>query len=335
MPPAPGLSGNTLRQFVHTILPGKQLRLHVSNLFGDGPMTLSSVSLSLGDRSKPVLFKGKPDITMIAGTTAISDAFDFDLPAFSDLAITIRFGDVPAKLTGHPGSRSTSLLWADSPDNAVKTVHWYVITGLDVIAPESSAEVVVLGDSITDGRGSTTDGNDRWTDNLARRLPAGLSVLNEGLGGNAIVQGGLGPPASTRFQRDILGQNAPKWAIVMEGVNDIGASRSDDVAAKLIDAMKTFIAEAHAKGLKIYAIPILPFGGSMYDSPAHREARAVVNFWISRSGAFDAVIDSDAVLRDPAAPDRLRAEYDTGDHLHPNAVGYHELADAIDLSLFQ
>ena len=209
-----------------------------------------------------------------------------------------------------------------------------------MVADASAAAVVILGDSITDGRGSDTDGNNRWTDNLARRLlenPAtrNVAVLNEGLGGNAVLSGGLGPPAVTRVDRDVLGQSSARWLIVMEGVNDLGVARSETVADELIAAYQKFIDTAHAHQIRIYGVTVLPFGKSMYDSPAHEAARQAVNTWIRTSGKFDAVIDGDAALRDPATPNILLAAYDSGDHLHPDVAGYQKLAGSIDLKLFQ
>lgn len=328
MPPSPGLSGNTLRQTVHTTIGGTRLRVRFSNLFGDGPLTMKSVRLE----NTALSFRGEAAVTIPAGDAIVSDPFDYKLAPMSDLAITIRFGDVPAKLTGHPGSRSTSILQTDQP---LKITHWYVLTGIDTLAPTAAREIVVLGDSITDGRGSTTDGNDRWTDDLARRLREPIPVLNEGLGGNAVLAGGNGPPAILRFDRDVLGQNAPRWLIILEGVNDIGVSHSPNVAADLIAAYGQFIDKAHAHNIRVYCVPILPFGRSMYSSPEHEAARQTVNDWIRTSGKFDAVIDMDAAVRDPAEPSNLFATYDTGDHLHPNAAGYQKMADAIDLSLFR
>lgn len=352
MPPAPGLAGNTLRQIVRTTRGGSRLRLRFSNAFGDGPLTLRAVQLALSagagsvaaGSGKAASFHGAASVTIPAGASVVSDPLAYELAPMADVAISIWFGDVPGKLTGHPGSRSTSYLvagnaaGAETMEDAAKTVHWYVATGIDVAA--EGAEVVVLGDSITDGRGSTTDGNDRWTGDLARRLASGaetrgVTVLNEGLGGNAVLKGGLGPPAVERFGRDVLGQNAPRWLIVLEGVNDIGASRSPEVAAELIAAYGHMIDEAHARGIRVYGVPILPFGGSMYASPAHEAARQTVNDWIRTSGRFDAVIDMDAALRDPAEPAKLLAAYDTGDHLHPNAAGYQRMAAIIDLTLFR
>jgi lysophospholipase L1-like esterase len=200
--------------------------------------------------------------------------------------------------------------------------------------------VAVLGDSITDGRGSTTNGNNRWPDNLARRLQAEpntakIGVLNQGIGGNAVVTGGLGPTALVRFDHDVVGQNGVRWVIILNGVNDIGGSKSQKVATDLIAAYEQFIDRAHAKDILVYGVPILPFGGSQYDSNDHEAARQTVNKWIRTSGKFDAVIDLDAAVRDPANPNKLLPAYDSGDHLHLSVAGYQKMADAIDLDLFK
>jgi lysophospholipase L1-like esterase len=226
---------------------------------------------------------------------------------------------------------------------AVKTEHWYVLSGADVVADDSSAAIVALGNSITDGRGSGTDKNDRWTDNLARRLQANprtahVAVLNAGLGGNTVLRGGLGPTALTRLDRDVAAPAGARWLIVLEGVNDIGTARGAEavaaIAGELIAGYQRIVTVAHQHGLRAYGATILPFGGSNYDAPDREAARQTVNRWIRTSGAYDAVIDFDAVMRDSLNPARLRADADVGDHLHPNETGYRLMADAIDLSLF-
>jgi lysophospholipase L1-like esterase len=203
--------------------------------------------------------------------------------------------------------------------------------------------VVTLGNSITDGRGSGTNRNNRWPDNLARRLQTEprtkhVAVLNAGIGGNAVVAGGLGPTALARLERDVLDAPGARWVIVLEGVNDIGAARepgsATTVAQNLIAAYRKIIDRVHARGLRVYGATLPPFGGSQYDGEEREAARQTVNRWIRSSGAFDAVIDFDAALRDPAQPSRLLPSLDMGDHLHPNEEGYRVMADAIDLTLF-
>jgi lysophospholipase L1-like esterase len=219
------------------------------------------------------------------------------------------------------------------------TDHWYYLTAIDVEAAAPAAAVVTLGDSITDGRGSTTNGNDRWPDALSRRLRANtptqtVAVVNQGIGGNAVVSGGLGPTAIQRFQRDVIGVSGVKWVIVLEGVNDIGGSTGSQIADQLIQAYQGFIQSAHAANLLIYGVPILPFEGNSYYTQPHENARQTVNSWIRTSGAFDDVIDLDAAVRDPAMTTRLLSTYDSGDGLHLNPAGYQRMADSIPLTLF-
>ena len=277
-----------------------------------------------------------------------SDPIDFDLAPLSDVAVTIYFHETPRGVTGHPGSRATSFLAESNAVSAAqlpaaaRLLHWYVLTGVDVLAKNSAAAVVALGDSITDGHGSENDKNNRWPDNLANRLQANagarnVAVLNEGIGGNAVLRGGLGPTALSRFERDVLGQESVRWLIVLEGVNDIGGSRGTNstVAQDLIAAFQNLVDKAHAKKIRVFGTTILPFGGSSYASPAHEAARQTVNEWIRTSGKFDAVIDFDAAVRDPQNPARLLRAADSGDHLHPSVKGYRMMADAIDLKLFE
>jgi lysophospholipase L1-like esterase len=354
LPPAPGLTSNTLRQVVQVSIGGKQLRVRFSNAFGTNPVTMSSVHLALSaggsaietDTDEALTFHGKPSVTIPARESVLSDALNFNLAPLSDLAVTIHFDGTSGDVTGHPGSRSTSYLQAgdavstaDLP-TAAQTQHWYILDGIDVEADNSSAAIATLGDSITDGRGSGTDKNDRWPDDLARRLQADestvdIAVLNEGIGGNCVLRGGLGPTALSRFDRDVLSQSGVRWLIVLEGVNDIGGSHDASVATNLIAAYDQMIEQAHAHHLRVYGATILPFGGSFYDGPAHEAARETVNQWIRTSDKFDAVIDFDAAMRDPQNPSHLLPAADSGDHLHPNEGGYKMMAEAIDLKLFR
>lgn len=352
LPPEPGLSHRTLRQVFYVSIGGSRLRLHFSNAYGLSPVTFDSVHLALSTTGhgidvasdRTLTFSGTAAVTIPPGSTATSDAFDFALTPQTSVALSIAFGEAPAEVTGHPGSRTTSYIatgnaaGAGSLTSPATTDHWYYATGIDVIADPPSAAVVTLGDSITDGRGSTTNGNDRWPDDLSRRLrqdakTATVAVLNQGLGGNAVLSGGNGPPAITRFERDVFEPAGVRWLIVLHGVNDIGASSSPAVAQDLIDAYQKLVTAARARNVRVYGVPILPFGGSMYDSTDHELARQTVNTWIRAAGHFDAVIDLEAPLRDPTTPTRLLAAYDSGDHLHPNPAGYHKMADTVALGL--
>jgi lysophospholipase L1-like esterase len=257
-------------------------------------------------------------------------------------------------VTGHPGSRTTSYLQAgeatSAPDlpAAVRVDHWYYVNGIDVTADRAVGAVAILGDSITDGRGSTTNGNDRWPDNLARRLQARpetarVAVLNHGIGGNRLLRDGLGPNALARLDRDVLAQPGVRWLIVLEGINDIGtrvAARAKGepaaTAEDIVAAYEQIIARAQARGVRVYGATILPFeGASNYFTPDGEADRQKVNHWIRTSGRFDAVIDFDAATRDPQKPERLAPAVDGGDHLHPSAAGYRVMAEAVDLALFR
>jgi len=349
LPPAPGLAGSTLRQMVRVSRGGSRLRLRLSNEFGTSAVTMSSVRVAVSQGGGAIdtasdtglAFDGAPAVTIAAGEAVFSDAFDFALEPLESLAISIHFESQAGDVTGHPGSRTTSFLQSGSavsapslPD-ATKTEHWYFISGLDVMADAASGAVVVLGDSISDGKGSTTDQNNRWPDILAERLQAtpatsSIGVLNAAIGGNAVLSAGIGPTALDRFERDVLGQSGVRWLIVLEGVNDIGPSGAA-VAGDLIEAYQAFIAKAHQAGVRAYGATILPVGGSIY--AGSEGARVTVNDWIRTSGAFDAVIDLDAAVRDPATPSQLLSGYDSGDGLHPSPAGHRKLGESIDAAL--
>ena len=356
----------TLRQIVHLSLGGGTVRVHLSNAFGTAPLHLGSIHIARPvSSSSPVIdpatdkalsFQGRSEVTIPAGAEFISDPVDYPVAPLSDLAISIRFDDPPAQQTGHPGSRATSYLVhgdlvsaADLP-GAKRIDHWYQLAGVDVMAPPDGASVVVLGDSITDGHGATTNGNDRWTDVLARRLqhaPAfrNVGVLNQGIGGNHLLTDGLGPNALARFDRDVLVQPGARYLIVLEGVNDLGGlTRTGEVGPSehaafvqgLLAAYQQIIARAHTHGIEAIGATILPYAGSNYyhPGPANEVDRQTVNEWIRAPGHFDAVIDFDQVTHDPAHPDRLLPTFDSGDDLHPSPAGYAAMANAVPLSLF-
>jgi lysophospholipase L1-like esterase len=358
LPPEPGLSDNTLRQVVHVSIGGDSLRVKFSNNFSSNPVTMKSVHIAVSLNSsaidiktdKSLSFDGNSEITIELGNAVTSDPFGFSLKPGSNVTITIYYGETSPDVTGHPGSRTTSYIvpgnevTATNFTNAAKTDHWYTINGVDVVAPENAAAVAVLGNSITDGRGSGTNKQNRWPDELAKRLrenPATqeVAVLNEGIGGNCVLRGCLGPSAISRFDRDILNQSGIRWLIILEGINDIGGSRgaegADRIAKGLIEAYEKMIDLAHAKGIRVYGATMTPFGGSFYDSPDHQRSWETVNNWIRTSGRFDAVIDLAKAISDPNNPTHLIPAGDSGDHLHPNEAGHRMMAEAVELNLFK
>ena len=360
LPPVP-LANSTLRQFVHTTLGGKQVRVRFSNAYGTSAVDINSAHIALSSglgsggngniniaTDKPLTFQGAPATVIPAGQVMLSDPIAFDLPALTNLAVSIYFGNISATtINGHPGSRTTSFIVSSnavstaSLPGASTTQHWYIITGMDVLADSASKAVITLGDSITDGRGSTTDGNDRWPDDLARRLntnapTALLSVVNMGIGGGGIF-GGLGPAAVNRFDRDVLNQSGARWLIVFEGVNDIGGASdagSPALTTNLINAYTTFANKTHARNMLAYGATITPFGGNGYYSTAHEATRQAVNAWFRTNTVYDGVIDFDAVVRDPVTLTNMLSTYNSGDSLHLNPTGYRAMADAINLTLF-
>ena len=362
LPPPPGFAAATVRQNVMTSIGGERVRVRLSNVFGDAPLTIDSASLAIStghDRivpgtSQPVTFNGAPSVTIQPGVQWISDTIDLTLDPLTRLAVTVRTTSAPAAVTGHPGSRTTSYFVygdvpADAPSftDATPVEHWYFLSGIDVWTENrEAAAIAILGDSITDGRGSTTDCNDRWPDELSRRLrqnpaTAGLAVLNQGIGGNRVLRDGLGPSLLARLDRDVIAQPVVKWLIIFEGINDLGtaagaraANQPAATAADIIAAFDQAITRARDHGIKVLGATITPYRGAFYHSEEGEADRQAINTWIRESGRFDAVLDFDAAVRDPQDPTRLAPAFDTGDHLHLSTVGLKHLADSIDLSIF-
>jgi lysophospholipase L1-like esterase len=368
--PSDDLRDATVRQIVHLSVGGSTVRVHVTNAFGTEALLFTSVHIArpLSSSSatidpasdRPLTFAGQAAVTVPPGAEFVSDPVDYPVGPLSDLAVTFHLDLPPARETGHPGSRATSYyvhgdaVAAATLSNARHVDHWYQLSEVDVEADSKTApgaaSIVALGDSITDGHGATTNGNDRWTDVLAARLQSSpatrdLGVSNQGIGGNHLLIDGLGPNALARFDRDVLAPAAVRWVIVFEGVNDLGGlSREGEVppaqhaalVQRVIAAYEQLILRAHAHGLCIYGATITPYGGSTYyhPGPMSEADRQQVNRWIRAQGHFDAVIDFDAFVRDPEHPDRLLPAYDCGDHLHPSPAGYKVMGNAIALELF-
>ncbi|KDN17391.1 SGNH hydrolase [Amycolatopsis rifamycinica] len=362
MPPAPFtgadrvLDNASLRETAQVTAGGPRIRLRFSNAFGGAPLPLTAVSVArpAGGAAGvsgvepgsvvPVTFHGKPSTTVPQGAQVVSDPLPFPVRPLENIAVTayLAHGQASTSITSHPGSRTTSYLLAgnhvadlDLP-GATPVDHWYFLSGIEVLSPASA--VAVIGDSISDGRGSTTNGNDRWPNVLAARLH-GVSVVNQAAGGNRVLQDGLGPNVLARLDRDLLSTSGVSWAIVFEGVNDIGTATpaaAADVADQLIDAYDQILTRAHAQDIRVYGATITPFGGNTgYDDPMREEARQRVNAWIRQPGHFDALLDFDKVARDPSAPSRLLPAYDIGDHLHLNPAGYQALGSSVPAVLFR
>jgi lysophospholipase L1-like esterase len=353
----------TLRQVVRISAGGSSFRLRLSNAFGTAPLHLLSVHTAkpAGDgcidptTDRIASFSGKEDVIIPAGASYLSDPIPRPLKPLEELAISIHYGEAPVGQTGHPGSRTTSYL---APGNQVsaelqtdtKTVdHWYQIAGVEVTAKGSA--IVILGDSITDGRGSTTNYNNRWTDVLAEALTAnpqtrGMAVLNAGLGGNRLLNDSKGPNTLARFDRDVLAQPGVEAVLLLEGINDIGtltakapvsAEEHQALVQRMTAAYAQIALRAHAQGLKVYIGTLMPFMGTPgYHPDAASEAdRSAVNAWIRGQTLFDGVVDFDKLMADPANPAHLNPAYDTGDHLHPSPAGYDVMGKAAAAFLAQ
>jgi lysophospholipase L1-like esterase len=360
MPPA-SLSNSVLRQVVHISLGGSQIKLQFSNLSGNGSVTINSAHVALCKATpavdstidtttdKALAFTGSASVTIPQGQEIWSDPLDFPVAAMANVSITVAFGTVPSNLTGHAGSRTTSYqqtsstnVTAASMTSAQTVVSWYYISGMQVMTDASSKAIVAIGDSLTDGRGTDNDHNNRWTDDLEVRLLGNtatnhIAMMNQGIGGSAVV-GTTGTAAQARFARDVLGQTGVKYVIVFDGVNDIGGGTS---ASTITQAYGSLVSQARNKGLTIYGATITPFGTNTgsggYYSTANEMVRQQVNTWIKTAGNFDGYFDFDAAVTDNGNPPALQSKYDTWaqtDGLHLNPVGYQALADSVDLTKF-
>ena len=363
-----GFHDQTLRLIVYSHFPGTRVRIRLSNTFGTTPLTIGQADVALQRAGATIVpgsdrrltFAGHRSVTIPVGAEVSSDPVALAVGAEQNLAVSLFVPGTSGPTTWHAVGAQTN--YASTPGNhaadtagaafTTQVTSWFWVDGVDVLAPASDRAVVTLGDSITDGVGSTVNANDRWPDFLARRLLAApathhVSVLDEGISGNRVLHNApcCGVSALARLHRDVLAQDGVRWVILLEGINDIGfsgltgpetAPHTNVSAAQIIAGYQQIIAEVHAKGLKIYGATLTPFKGTIfpgYYTAAGEQKREAVNRWIRTSGAFDAVIDFDQAIRDPSDPLRILPRYDSGDHLHPNDAGYAAMADAIDLTL--
>lgn len=352
-----GFAGHTVRQTVRPTLAGESVRITLSNLFGDRPLPITAATIALaGERAavrsgtvRSLSFGSAPGAVIPAGAELTSDAVAYPVNARQPLTVTLYLARPTGPATFHYLANSTTYRAigdhsADVDGSAFTEAgnSWYYLTGLEVSGTPNRDGVVVFGDSLTDGAGSLPDFDNRYPDVLADRLAVTdrpRAVLNTGIGGNRIVSDSayVGERAATRFRRDVLDKEGIGTVILLAGINDIGASEVHEpwmrpnpevTAEQLIDEYRSLIRMAHADGLRIVGGTLLPFRGAPYYSERGERVRDAVNVWIRDSGAFDAVVDFERALADPADPDALAEHFDSGDHLHPGPAGYSAMADA-------
>lgn len=372
-------SNQSLRLIVRTSAGGTKVRIKVSNTYGDHALLIGGAHIALrasGADIDPATdrvlkFRGLLSMSIPAGSMVVSDPVELNVPALSDLAVSLYFPETAAATTTHILALQTSYVAVENGDSTAKPkfpdakpIHsWPFLTGVDVVASPRAAAIVAFGSSLTDGDGTTLDTNARWPNVLAERLQRGAagkaewSVLNEGIIGNRLLRdspqagtpfgGSLGQAGLTRFDRDVLSQAGVRYVIVGLGINDIAFPGSltpanEAVSAEsIISGYRQLIARAHRKKIRIIGTTNSPFEDAFLKTPhvefftSEKEAvRKKVNSWILTSGEFDAVVDLDQVLRDPDHPTRLLPAYDSGDHLHPNDAGSAAEANAMPLALF-
>jgi lysophospholipase L1-like esterase len=368
-PPLPAktmtFANQTLRLVVHTSLGGNRVRIRLSNQMGDAPLAIGEAHIAVrgsgadiatgSDRA--LTFGGHAVLTIAPGASALSDPVELNVPALSDLAISLYLPGSAAATTIHRVANQTNYVsqpgnFAGAPSLPVaRTISsWPFLADVDI--DNSGGAIVILGDTITDGYRSTPDTNNRWPDWLARRLQAvrdpvpgtsgALGVVNRSISG---VHPLANPPEGSlagrnpleRFERDVVAAAGARYMMVMLGINDIGNSpKGKPVGADLLIAgFRQLIARAREKGIAVYGATLMPFEDAAYYSPQKDDVRQAVNLWIRSSSEFDGVVDFDAVMRDPGQLTRLLPAYDSGDHLHPNDLGYQAMGNAVPLELFR
>lgn len=372
----------SLRLIVHTSGGGTKVRIKISNTYGDGPLLIGGAHIArrtaaaeIDPRSDRMLkFQAKSSTTVAAGSMVVSDPVEMDVPALSDLAVSLFLPQRAEAKTSHSMAKQTSYISPETGDSTAavnfpvaKTIHsWPFLTGVDVEASPGAAAIVAFGSSLTDGDGTTADTNGRWPDVLAERLHKGaggraeIGVLNEGIIGNRLLHdspkgadnpfgAGLGQAGLARFERDVLAQAGVRYVIVGLGINDIlfpafpFTPPNEKVSAEdIISGYRQLIARGHRNGVRLIGTTNPPFENSAFEGlvtafyTSEREAiRQKVNDWIRSSGEFDGVVDLDAALRDPSHPTQLLPAYDSGDHLHPNNAGCIAEGNAVPLALFE
>jgi lysophospholipase L1-like esterase len=356
-----GFANHTVRQVVRVSTGGTKARIELSNRYGSTPLRITGATVARTDKGASVqagsvrqlsFGKGR-SVTIPTGGKATSDGVPFEVKALESVTVTLYLAAPTGPTTFHQFATATSY----RADGDHRSDHggtaftqtsdsWYYLSGVEVTSgkPARRNGVVTFGDSITDGVGSALDTNNRYPDELAERFAAAgkpRSILNHGIGGNQLTNDTTwaGEKGVARFKKDVLSEPGVGTVIVLEGINDIGSSGpgmpdgpTPEVSVdQLIEGHRTLIRQAHAKGIKVIGATLTPVKGSFYDSEVNEAKRDAVNDWIRTSGEYDAVVDLDRALADPADQDRMAAAYDSGDHLHPNDAGYRAMAQALDL----
>jgi lysophospholipase L1-like esterase len=351
----------TVRQIMRTTLGGSRLRVRFTNEYGERPLVIGAAHIAIRDTGaairagtdKAITFAGRTSVTLRRGAVLVSDPIDMLVPSLTDIAISMWVKDTIRATTRHAQGLQTNYVSSAGDFTAATSMHadttirqWLWLAGVDVVNASATGVIVALGNSITDGAGSSADSNSRWPDVLARRLLASKepakAVVNAGIGGNGVLSPITGPSALARFDRDVLMQPGVTHVIVLEGINDLsrGAASPDPrdnvTPEDIIFGYQQLIGRAHERGLVIFGATLTPMANmTRPTTPAVDARRRAVNEWIRTSGAFDGVIDFEASTRDPSQPGRFLPAYDSGDHLHPSDAGYKAMGEYIDLTLFR
>jgi lysophospholipase L1-like esterase len=360
------LRNQTVRQIARVSLGGSRVRIELSNEYGSDPLVIGAAHVALaGDGSaivagsdRPLTFGGRASVTVPPGAPILSDPVDLEVPALGSVAVSLYFPEITPTSTFHWEGVQTAYIsgegsFAGEPDfEAAQTITSRIfLSEIMVDAPPDARAIVTFGDSITDGATSTVDANHRWPDFLAERLneaDARVAVINQGISGARVLRDRMGDNALARFERDVLSHPYADTVVLMMGINDIGwpgtllvpkgepAPSADDIIA----GYRQLIDRAHAHDMRVLGATLTPFEDTFRGNPLYgyyneqkETKRQVVNQWIRASGAFDGVIDFDEATRDPSNPKHIRADFDSGDHLHPQDTGYKAMADSIDLEL--
>lgn len=350
------LEDATLRQFLRTSIGGSRIRLVISNEYSDRPLKIgrAHVARDGGAGSVAVRFGGAETVVVAPGAKALSDPIDMPVAQAERLQVDLYFNERTQLAGFHWDARENTLLMRGdrvgrvAPADAQIVSTRAFLSSVMVESPQVARAVVALGDSLTDGNGASPGTDHRWPDFLARRLAShGVSVLNAGISGNRLLRAGMGEAALARLDKDVLQQPGLQAVIVLLGTNDIGwpggpfaPTEKIPSVDELIAGFRQLVAQAHLRGVRVVGATVAPFEDALkgtplegHFSPEKERVRQALNAWIRSAGAFDAVVDFDALLRDPARPAHLKADYDSGDHLHPNDAGYRAMAQALDLHL--